>query len=109
MLLADVYAELQLDTIYDTTYNIIRRVLMSKRDKLLLKLRNNPTNAKFETIQSLLLHFGFKERAPRGGSSHYTYTYKGTIITIPKHKPVKAIYIKKVLALLEELNLIEKE
>ncbi len=82
---------------------------MSKKDKLLQKLRNNPTNVKFETLQTLLLHIGFSERAPRGGSSHYTYTFRNHIITIPKHKPVKTIYVKKVLAILQDLNLIEKE
>ena len=82
---------------------------MSKKDKLLQKLRNNPTNVKFETLQTLLQYYGFKERAPRGGSSHYTYTFENHIITIPKHKPVKTIYVKKVLGILQDLNLIEKE
>ncbi len=82
---------------------------MSKRDKLLEKLKNNPTNVRFETIQDLLLHYEFKERQPSGGSSHYTYTYKSTIITIPKHKPLKKLYVTRVLELLEELGLIDKE
>lgn len=79
---------------------------MSKRDKLLEKLLNNPTNVKFETLQSLLIHFGFVERQPKGGSSHYTYTFKHYIITIPKHKPVNKVYVKRVLELLNELNAI---
>lgn len=82
---------------------------MSKKDKLLQKIRNNPTNVKFETLQSLLIHFGFLERVPRSGSSHHTFTYEKYIITIPKRKPVKSIYVKKVLSILEDLNLIEKE
>ncbi len=82
---------------------------MSKKEKLIQKLRNNPTNVRFETLQSLLLYYGFIERTPKGGSSHYTYIFKQYIITIPKHKPVKSIYVKKVLSILEDLNLIDKE
>jgi len=82
---------------------------MSQRDKLLNKTKNNPNNVKFETLQSLLLYFGFKERQPKSGSSHYTYTYNDYIITIPKHKPVNKIYVKKVLKILSELNFINEE
>jgi hypothetical protein len=49
---------------------------MGKKEKPLQKLKNNPTNVKFETLQSLLLHYGFNERTPRGGSSHFTYTFE---------------------------------
>ncbi len=82
---------------------------MSKKDKLLQKIRNNPTNVKFETLQSLLTYYGFSERVPKGGSSHHTFTYGEYIITVPKKKPVKSIYVKKVLSILEDLDLIEKE
>ena len=77
---------------------------MSKRDKLLKSIRNNPANVKFETLQKLLLHFGFKERQPRSGSSHYTYTLNGYIITIPKHKPVNKVYVKQFLKLIDEIE-----
>lgn len=79
---------------------------MSNRDKLVDKLKTNPNDVRFETLQSLLLYFGFIERQPKGGSSHFTYTYKNYIITIPKHKPVNKIYVKKVLEILTELNFI---
>ena len=77
---------------------------MSKRDKLLSSIRNNPSNVKFETLQKLLLHFGFNERQPKGGSSHYTYTLNGHVITIPKHKPVNKIYVKQFLKLIDEIE-----
>ena len=77
---------------------------MSKKDKLLLKLRNNPTNVKFETLRTILLSYGFSERQPRGGSSHYTYTLDEFIITVPKKKPLKAIYVKNVLRIIDEID-----
>ncbi len=62
---------------------------MSKRDKLLKKLRNNPQNVKFETIQKLLLSFGFKERQPKGGSSHYTELVSPIVDKLKKDYVVK--------------------
>ena len=79
---------------------------MGKREKLIEKIKNNPNNVKFETLQNLLIYYGFSERQPKGGSSHYTYNYKDYIITIPKHKPVNKIYVKRVLEILLELDFI---
>ncbi len=77
---------------------------MSKHEKLLKSIRNNPSNVKFENLQKLLLHYGFTERQPRSGSSHFTYTKNETIITIPKKKPVNKIYVKQVLKLIDEME-----
>jgi|LGOV01.1.fsa_nt_gb hypothetical protein len=93
------------DTIYGSIYNVSRRTNhLSKRDKLLTKIRNNPTNVKFETLQTILLHYGFSERKPKGGSSHYTFILADLIITIPKHKPVNKIYVKQFLKLIDNLE-----
>ena len=79
---------------------------MVKRIKLLSRILNNPTNVRFEDIQKLLLYFGFSERQPRSGSSHYTYRYGKYIITVPKHYPVNKVYVRKVIKILRELDLI---
>ena len=77
---------------------------MSKKDKLLEKIRNNPTNVRFEIIQKIMLNYGFVETTPGGGSSHYTY-HKGIYrITIPKDIPVNKIYIKKAIQIIDKLE-----
>ena len=39
---------------------------------------------------------------PSGGSSHYTFRKKGcNPITIPKHEPIKVVYVKMVKAIVE--------
>ena len=76
---------------------------MTKKDKLIDKIRNNPTNVRFETIQTILLDLGFKERQPKNGSSHYTYTLNHYILTVPKHKPVNKVYVKLVISVIDEL------
>ena len=79
---------------------------MSKQDKQLDAIRNNPKNVKFETIRKILLNHGFVETAPRSGSSHYTY-HKGIYrLTIVKDKPVNNIYIKQAIRI---IDLLEEE
>jgi len=41
--------------------------------------------------------------APKSGSSHYTFRKPGKHpITIPKHKPIKKIYVELVKSVVEE-------
>ena len=79
-------------------------VTLSKQDKLLDKIRNNPKNVRFETVQKILLSYGFSETAPKGGSSHYTY-HKGIYrVTVPKDNPVNATYIKQAIIIIDKLE-----
>ena len=74
---------------------------MTRREKELERIRNNPTNVRFEDLDRLLRSYGFERRPPRG--SHYFYKKKGCRpISIPRHKPVKTVYVKRALALIEE-------
>ena len=41
---------------------------MTKKAKLLERIRNNPKDAKFNEVQQLLKDVGFSERQPKGGS-----------------------------------------
>ena len=75
--------------------------------KLYEKIKNNPRDVRFEVIDKLLTKVGgFTRRNPGGGSSHYTYSHPDSedIITIPKDKPIKPIYIKKALRAFEIAN-----
>ena len=77
---------------------------MGKQDKLLQAIRNNPKNVRFETIQSILLRYGFSETVPRGGSSHYTYHRGIYRVTVPKDNPVNQIYIKQAIKIIDQLE-----
>lgn len=82
---------------------------MERREKLLEHMRNNPTNIRFEDLDRLLRLYGFECRPPRGGS-HYQYKRKGCRpISVPRHKPVKQVYVKRALALIEECEEVEQE
>ena len=77
---------------------------MSKHAKLLLAIRNNPKNVRFESIQKILLSYGFVETSPGGGSSHFTYHRGIYRITVPKDSPVNQIYIKRVINIIDQLE-----
>ena len=75
---------------------------MSKLEKLLERIKNNPKTVRFEEIERVLLRRGFNERQSGGGSSHYIFKKEDKYVTIPRHgKFVKEIYINQALALLE--------
>lgn len=77
---------------------------MGNKEKLLNKIKNNPTNVRFEIIERLLISAGFKVRQTGKGSSHYVFTYKDVRITIPKAKPINKFYVKEVVRLLENMD-----
>ena len=76
---------------------------MSSWDKLLSRILSMDENTRFSELQKVLESYGYKMKAPRSGSSHYTFRKKGKYpITIPKHEPVKKIYIEMVKKIVEE-------
>jgi len=73
---------------------------MSTRDKLLKQMANNPAGDwRIATLQALAEKYGIEWRQP--GTSHVTFRRQdGAKLTIPAHKPIKAVYIKQFIALI---------
>ena len=73
---------------------------MGKREKLIEQLINSPHNATFADIRKLLEYEGFY--LDRVTGSHHIFKYAETTFVIPVHNNrVKAIYVRKVLELIE--------
>ena len=92
-----------LDTIYNTIYNMgTGGIAMSKWDKLLERICSLSKDLRFEELRKVLESFGYVMNAPRGGSSHYTFRKPGCQpITIPKHEPIKKVYVEMVKQVVE--------
>lgn len=76
---------------------------MSKLEKLLLRIRNNPKTVRFIQLEKILIRCGFEKRQPSGGSSHYIFTKDDFVLCVPRHKTfVKRIYVEQLLKWLEE-------
>jgi predicted RNA binding protein YcfA (HicA-like mRNA interferase family) len=75
---------------------------MSKWDKLIEKILNLSKDMRFDELRKVLESYGYVMNAPRGGSSHYTFRKPGAMpITIPKHEPIKKIYVQMVKEIVE--------
>lgn len=76
---------------------------MSKFEKLLQRIKNLDNGLRFEELKKVLESLGYKMNSSRGGSSHFTFRKKGHIpITIPKHEPIKIVYIRLIKDAIEE-------
>ncbi len=76
---------------------------MSKWEKLLLRILSIDKNMRFEELRRVLEFYGYEMNAPRSGSSHYTFRKKGkNPITIPKHEPIKKVYVEMVKEIVEK-------
>lgn len=83
---------------------------MSKWDKLVSHVCSLSADIRFSELQKILESYGYTMHAPRSGSSHYTFRKPGkSPITIPKHDPIKRIYIEMVREVVEEENENEKD
>lgn len=75
---------------------------MSKWDKLLARIYNLSKSLRFDELRKVLESYGYEMNSPRGGSSHYTFRKAGCMpITIPKHEPIKRIYVEMVREIVE--------
>lgn len=75
---------------------------MSKWDKLLSKICSLSKELRFNELQKVLESYGYQLKAPKSGSSHYTFRKKGcNPITIPKHEPIKKVYVEMVKQIIE--------
>lgn len=83
---------------------------MSKWDKLIHRVRSLSTDMRFTELRKILESYGYTINAPKSGSSHYTFRKPGkNPITIPKHEPIKRIYVEMVREVVEEENANEND
>lgn len=77
-------------------------IQMSKWDKLLMRICSLSRDLRFDELRKVLESYGYKMNAPRSGSSHYTFRKSGCQpITIPKHEPIKKVYVELVRQVVE--------
>ena len=73
---------------------------MTKRDKLLVSIKQKPHNVSFVQLRKLLEQEGFE--LERIGGSHHVFRRDEIIFVIPVHNnKVKAVYVKRVIEIIE--------
>ncbi len=74
--------------------------LMTRKDKLLQKIKNNPRSASFSDVRQLLMDVGFAERQPKSGSSHCIYYHTAleqVVVLVKGHDPLPEYQVKDAL------------
>lgn len=75
---------------------------MSKWDKLIMRIHHLSKDLRFDELRKILEGYGYVMNAPRSGSSHYTFRKPGCQpITIPRHEPIKKVYVEMVKKVIE--------
>ena len=74
---------------------------MSKADRLLEKMRSNPLDWRIDDLKTVANANSIEWRQP--GTSHVTFRHpNGNKVTVPTHRPIKPIYVKKFVRLVDE-------
>ncbi|MCC8106883.1 MAG: type II toxin-antitoxin system HicA family toxin [Clostridiales bacterium] len=75
---------------------------MAKWDKLLSRICSLSKDLRFDELRKVLESYGYEMKTPKGGSSHYTFRKESCQpITIPKHEPIKKVYVEMVKQIVE--------
>lgn len=70
---------------------------MSQWEKLVADILRRDPALRFDELYKALVRMGYTAEQPRGGSSHYTFRKAGCMpLTLPRHTPMKKVYIELV-------------
>jgi len=72
---------------------------MSKAHKILSAMEINPLDWRIEQVKTVAAAFGLTVHCP-GGSHHIVRHQNGNKVSIPAHRPIKAVYIKNLVRLI---------
>ncbi len=79
---------------------------MSKGEKLLERMRANPRDDwRIDDVRTVCRAFELAYRKPGGGSSHATISHpsQSQILTVVARRPVKPIYIIKLVSFIDSV------
>jgi len=77
---------------------------MTKAEKTLEKMRNNPRDWQIIDLEVIANRFGVIMRMGKGSHVSFTHPTWVDILTVPAHRPIKPIYVKKFMSLIDALQ-----
>lgn len=77
---------------------------MTKSEKTLSKMKTNPKDWRIEQLETIAQQYGVTVR--KTGGSHVVFDHNDWIelLCVPACRPIKPIYVKKFVALIESLE-----
>ena len=73
---------------------------MSQGQKLLEAMSKNPLDWRIEQVHVVARAFGLTVHSP-GGSHHIVRHANGAKVSVPAHRPIKAVYIRQFVRLVK--------
>jgi predicted RNA binding protein YcfA (HicA-like mRNA interferase family) len=76
---------------------------MGKAAKLLQTMRNNPRDWRRGDLLTVAAHVGIAVR--NHGGSHHVFKFPGIAldVTVPAHRPIKPVYVRNFIALVDKI------
>ena len=77
---------------------------MSKIEKAIRKMTTNPRDWRISDLENIAEHYQINIR--KSGGSHVVFGHEDSdiVVTVPAHKPIKPVYIKQFLILVEAVT-----
>ena len=77
---------------------------MATAQKILNKMKNNPRDWRIEQLETVAKHYGISVRKPGGSHMILSHPKWLELLCVPAHRPIKPIYIKKLILLVDLLG-----
>lgn len=74
---------------------------MSKSDKTLQKMQNNPRDWRIEQLEAIAKRYEIRVRKPGGSHVVFEHPSHNEMLCVPAHRPIKPIYMKRFLAMIQ--------
>lgn len=77
---------------------------MNTATKLLVTMRQNPNDWAMAKLLTVANQYGMELRST--GGSHHIFSHSSVkdSLSVPAHRPIKAIYVKRFLALIDQIE-----
>jgi hypothetical protein len=77
---------------------------MTSIRKNIEKMRNNPRDWRIDQLEAIASHYGIGVR--KNGGSHVIFDHPDWVelLCVPAHRPIKPIYIKQFISLIDRLE-----
>jgi predicted RNA binding protein YcfA (HicA-like mRNA interferase family) len=77
---------------------------MGKVDKTMQRMRINPKDWRISSLETVAKKWGIQIRKTGGSHVVFMHTDSKLVVTIPAKRPIKPIYIKQFLNLIDDIG-----
>lgn len=83
---------------------------MSRGEKLLKRMRQNPRDWRIQDVETVCRSFGVLCARPPGGSHYKVKDQLGQrMLVVPAHRPIKPVYIELLIEMLDGLEMGDED